>query len=173
MRRSPDRSYETAPSHVAVAARPTVRMSGWGSPNADFRAATSAPWCLDWVLLLPGVLPGLRSFFEGRYRRWTWPGRRSLPMGGPGGHERNDRFESAQMTASRHGKGLIGHCLQKTVLQPISGMTAASAPRPSWAVLAEVRARLEIARSEGQRTGAETRVSAPSPATSTEPARDS
>ena len=42
--------------------------------NADFRAATSAPLCLDWVLLLPGVLPGLRSFFQGRYRRWTWPG---------------------------------------------------------------------------------------------------
>ena len=31
--------------------------------NADFRAATSAPLCLDWDLLLPGVLPGLRSFF--------------------------------------------------------------------------------------------------------------
>ena len=76
----------------------------------------------------------------------------------PGGHERNDRFESAQMTASRHEKGLIRHCLQKTVLQPISGMTAVSAPRPSWALLAEVRACLEIARSEGQRTGAETRA---------------
>jgi nucleotide-binding universal stress UspA family protein len=79
-------------------------------------------------------------------------------VSGPGGHERNDRFESAQMTASRHEKGLIRHCLQKTVLQPISGMTAVSAPRPSWALLAEVRARLEIARSEGQRTGAETRA---------------
>jgi hypothetical protein len=42
--------------------------------NADFRAATSAPLCLDWVLLLPGVLPGLRSFCQGRYRRRTWPG---------------------------------------------------------------------------------------------------
>ena len=81
-------------------------------------------------------------------------------MSDPGGHERNDRFESAQMTASRHEKGLIRHCLQKTVLQPISGMTAVSAPRPSWALLAEVRARLEIARSEGQRTGAETRAKA-------------
>ena len=37
--------------------------------NADFRAATSAPLCLDWDSLLPGVLPGLRSFFQGRYRR--------------------------------------------------------------------------------------------------------
>ena len=38
-------------------------------------------------------------------------------------------------------------------------MNAISAPRPSWALLAEVHLRSEIARSEGQRTGAETRVS--------------
>ena len=75
--------------HLDDAAWARATMDNWGlgglagdvglivaefSSNADFRAATSAPLCLDWVLLLPGVLPGLRSFFRGRYPCRTWPG---------------------------------------------------------------------------------------------------
>ncbi len=52
------------------------------------------------------VLPGAISATD-------LAGGTSLPVSGPGGHERNDRFESAQMTASRHGKGLIRHWLQR------------------------------------------------------------
>ena len=78
---------DAAVARTAAWARAT--MDNWGlgglagdvvlivaefSSNADFRAATSAPLCLDWVLLLPGVLPGLRSFFRGRYPCRTWPG---------------------------------------------------------------------------------------------------
>jgi hypothetical protein len=69
-------------SEAPVAPRPTASPNPVSGVSADFRAATSAPLCLDWILLLPGVLPGVRSFFQGRYRRRTWPGRGSLPVSG-------------------------------------------------------------------------------------------
>src|SRR6266699_3416966 len=58
----------------AHAASPSFWPAGPSSHvlSADFRTATSAPLGPDWVSLLPGVLPGLRSFFQGRYRRRTW-----------------------------------------------------------------------------------------------------
>jgi hypothetical protein len=65
---------QIAAHYMLINARTSHSVHGVAFPSADFRAATSAPLCLDWVLLLPGVLPGLRSFFQGRYRRWTWPG---------------------------------------------------------------------------------------------------
>jgi putative intracellular protease/amidase len=44
-----------------------------GPISADFRTATSAPLCRPGSCWLPGVLPSLKSFFQGRYRRQTWP----------------------------------------------------------------------------------------------------
>src|SRR5260370_1828489 len=79
--REPDNQAHNTENLRAVPLMVTVRdaQGAREPPNADFRAATSAPLCLDWVLLLPVVLPRLRSFFQGRYRRRTWPGCRSLP----------------------------------------------------------------------------------------------
>jgi hypothetical protein len=61
-------------------------------------------------------------------------------VSGPAGHERTDRSGSAQMTAGRHGKGLIRHCRHRRSSSRSAGVAAVPAPRPRPALAAAVRA---------------------------------
>ena len=73
VRRSPDRSYETAPSQVAAAAWPTVRMSGWGCPNGHPWDHVSLSQAAS-VEIFPGHGPaGLPSGSRPNRNRSWWP----------------------------------------------------------------------------------------------------